>query len=138
MRDIRQYFDLITGLAESSGAESVELDFDPVDQASGDVDGVFYFYDGSRLEFTETVAIEKQSPKKLSYRYQFIHQEKTRFRYDNADHHPKLPNHPHHKHVGAKIVTAIEPMLSQVLDEVRDILDQTKNQLPAKPKRRRR
>lgn len=138
MRDIRQYFDLIAGLAENSGAESVELDFDPVGQASGDVDGVFYFYDGSRLEFTETVTIEKQSPKKLSYRYQFIHQEKTGFRYDNADHHPNLPNHPHHKHVGGRIVSAIEPTLSHVLDEVLDILDQTKNQPTSKPKRRRR
>lgn len=138
MRDIHQYFDLIAGVAESSGAESVELDFDPVGQSSGVVGGVVYFYDGSRLEFTEVVMIEKQSPKKFSYRYQYVHQGKTKFRYDNAEHHPNLSNYPHHKHVGRKIISAVEPTLSKVLDEVRDMLNQTSNEAISRPKRRRR
>ena len=59
MRDVYQYFDLIAGVAEGSGAESVELEFDSDGQVDGTVDGAFYFYDGSRLEFTDEIVIEK-------------------------------------------------------------------------------
>jgi hypothetical protein len=137
MRDIFQYFDLITNWAEASGAESVELDFDSAGSLGGQVEGVFYFYDGSRLEFTEVVAIANQQPEKLSYRYQYICGETINFRYDNSDHHRKLSNFPHHKHVGRKIVSAIEPTLGQVLDEVRDLLQTTQQEPALLPKRRR-
>jgi hypothetical protein len=55
MRTITQYFDLIASVAERSGSASVEIEFDQIDQVSGIIDGVLYFYDGSRLEFTERV-----------------------------------------------------------------------------------
>ena len=88
MRSILQYFDLITSVVEHSGAESAEVEFDERDQTTGTVDGVVYFYDGSRLEFTETVTIEHRRPIKLFYRYQYIRTGKAIFRYDNAPHHP--------------------------------------------------
>lgn len=138
MHDVIQYFDLISDTVEFSFAESVELDFDRRDFSRGLVDGVAYFSDGSRLEFTEKIVVESSRVKKQSYRYQYVQDGKTIFRYDNADHHPNLPNYPHHKHVGRKIISAIEPSLSQVLDEIRDLLNQTGDQPSSSPKRRRR
>lgn len=138
MHDVIQYFDLISDTLEFSFAELSELEYDRRDFSRGLVDGVAYFSDGSRLEFTEKIVIEDSLVKKQSYRYQYVQDGKTIFRYDNADHHPNLPNYPHHKHVGRKIISAIEPTLSQVLDEVREILKQSSAQPPSKPKRRRR
>jgi hypothetical protein len=136
MKDILQYFDLIAGTAECSGAESAELDFVPAGQTSGTVTGVFYFYDGSRLEFTERVAIEKRHPVKIYYRYQYVRGNAAVFRYDNANHHPGLSNYPHHKHSGEEILPAIEPALGQILDEVFTFLRESLN-TPASTKRRR-
>lgn len=125
MRDVFQYFDLLAKAVEFSFAESAELDFDRRDFSRGLIDGVVYFADGSRLEFTEKVILEGPEFVKQSYRYQYVRAGKTTFRYDNSEHHRKLSNFPHHKHVGRKIISAIEPTLAQVLDEVREILKET-------------
>ncbi len=118
MKNILQYFDRIADVIEYSEAESAVVEFEQIDQTHGIVDGVLYFNDDSRLEFTETVAIQKPHAIKRVYRYQYICAEKAIFRYDNAPHHPDLLNFPHHKHVGRKRLSATEPTLSQVLDEV--------------------
>ncbi len=112
MRDIQQYFDLITSVTERSGAASVDVEFDQRDPAFGTVDGILLFYDGSRLEITETVIIERYRPVKLSYRYQYVRAGEAVLRYDNALHHPDLPGFPHHKHVGNERLSAAEPTLS--------------------------
>lgn len=122
MRTIVQYFDFITSIAERSGAASVEIEFDQVDTTTGVVDGVLYFYDGSRLEFTERVSIQDRHPIKTVYRYQYIRADHPLFRYDNAAHHLDLPNFPHHKHVGIERLPAKEPTLSQVLTEAASLL----------------
>jgi len=87
MRTITQYFDLVTGVSERSGAASMEVEFDQIDQVSGIIDGTLYFFDGSRLEFTERVAIQERHPVKSVYRYQYIRAGKAVLRYDNASHH---------------------------------------------------
>ena len=137
MRTIQEYFDFISGVVERSRAESIEVEFDR-DQAAGTVDGVLYFYDGSRLEFTETVSIQRYRPVKLTYRYQYIRADESVFRYDNARHHPDLPSFPHHKHVGNERLPAAEPTLSQVLDEVVSLLGEEVEAPPPTPRRRRR
>jgi hypothetical protein len=91
MRGIQQYFDLITSVVERSGAASVNIEFEQLDPEFGTVDGVLSFYDGSQLEFTETVAIERYRPAKLSYRYQYVRAGEAMLRYDSAPHHPDLP-----------------------------------------------
>src|SRR5881394_885663 len=118
MRNILQYFDRIADVIEYSEKESAEVDFEQIDQIHGIVDGMLYFNDGSRLEFTEIVAIQKPLAIKRVYRYQYIRAKKAIFRYDNAPHHPDLLNFPHHKHVGRKRLSATEPTLSQVLEEI--------------------
>jgi hypothetical protein len=137
VRTIQEYFDLISGVAEQSGAESTEIEFDQ-DQAAGTVDGVLYFYDGSRLEFTETVSIQHYRPVKLAYRYQYIRAGEAIFRYDNVRHHRDLSTFPHHKHVGKERLPATEPTLSQVLKEVAARLGKEITVAQPAPKRRRR
>jgi hypothetical protein len=137
MRDIQRYFDLVTSVAEHSGAASAEIAFDRRDPTFGTADGVLFFYDGSRLEFTEIVTIERYRPVKLSYRYQYVRAGEEVLRYDNAPHHPDLPGFPHHKHVGKERLSAAEPTLSQVLKEVAVLLGEEAEASPA-PKRRRR
>lgn len=136
MRTIVQYFDLITGLAERSGAASVEIEFDQIDTTTGVVDGVLSFYDGSRLEFTERVAIQNRHPINTLYRYQYVSAKPAIFRYDNAAHHPHLPNFPHHKHVGKTRLPAIEPTLKQVLEEIFSLL--STETAPSKRRRTKR
>jgi hypothetical protein len=137
MRDILQYFDLVSGLAEGCGAETVELEFDQVNLTGGGVEGVPYFYDGSRLEISEAVVITQPHPVKLFYRCQYVRAGEPVFRYDNAEHHPGPSNYPHHKHIGGTIVSAIEPMLSQILGEVAGCLREAAKVTPTPPKRRR-
>ncbi len=137
MRDVQQYFDLLSATVDFSLTTSAELEFERRDFSRGVVEGVFYFADGSRLEFTERIVIESARPVKREYRYQYVRVGKTVFRYDNAAHHPKLSNFPHHKHVGRKVIAAIEPALNQVLDEVQTLLQAARNEPPVPPKRRR-
>jgi hypothetical protein len=44
---------------------------------------------------------------------------------------------PHHKHVGNKMLPAIEPTLKQVLDEVNELLQKGVDSPSSQPKRRR-
>jgi hypothetical protein len=74
---------------------------------------------------------------KRRYRYQYVRSEKEIFRYDNARHHPKLSNFPHHKHVGGKTLTALEPSLSQVLDEIARWMEAQPIAPPVTAKRKR-
>lgn len=138
MRDISAYFNFITRVAERSGAASVDIEFNQRDPMFGRVNGVISFYDGSRLEFRETVAIERYRPVKFSYRYQYIRAGEAVLRYDNAPHHPDLPSFPHHKHVGNERLPATEPTLSQVLNEVASPLGEEAEVPPPAPRRRRR
>jgi hypothetical protein len=117
MRDVSQYFELIEKDVEYSPATEAEIEILRFDAKSGLIEGVLYFADGSRLEFTERVVIEQRRLVKQEYRYQFVRNEEAVFRYDNAPHHTHISTHPHHKHVGAKILPALEPEFSHVLDE---------------------
>lgn len=138
MRSIAPYFDLIFRVVESSGAASADLDTRQQDPTHGVIEGALYFYDDSRLEFTEIVVIERCRPVKLLYVYQYIRGGEAIFRYDNAPHHPDLPTFPHHKHVKKERLSAAEPTLSQVLNEVSALLSEGPTDTPQGPQRRRR
>jgi hypothetical protein len=137
MRDVSQHFELIEKAVEYSGATAAEIDIERRDAARGLINGVVYFADGSRLEFSERVFIAKGRLVKSKYRYQFVRDEVAIFRYDNAPHHEHVATHPHHKHVGAKIIPAIEPEFSQVLDEAVALIEETSHPGSAGKKRRR-
>ncbi|MGH9841335.1 MAG: toxin-antitoxin system TumE family protein [Blastocatellia bacterium] len=137
MRDVSQHFELIEKAVEYSGATEAEIEIKRRDATRGLINGVVYFADGSRLEFSERVVIEKGRPVKSKYRYQFVRDNVTIFRYDNAPHHEHVTTHPHHKHAGSKILPAIEPEFGQILDEVAALLLEAVNQ-PGKKWRQRK
>ncbi len=136
MRDVSQYYDLIAKAVEFGSAVSIELEFERVDYSRGTIDGAIYFADGSRLEFTEVIVIERSRPIKRDYRYQYVRAGEPVFRYDNAAHHSHIATFPHHKHVGSEMLPAIEPTLKQVLDEVAELLSEEAGS-SSQPKRRR-
>jgi hypothetical protein len=136
MRHVGQYFEIIEKAIEYSPAEAAEIEIERRDATHGTIEGVVYFADGSRLEFTERIVIEQSRPVKREYRYQFVSQSQTLFRYDNAPHHPQIVTFPHHKHIGAKIMPALEPEFSQVLAEALSLVQEvTPSQTPAKRRR---
>lgn len=137
MRSLQEYVDLIARVVEYSEAESAEIDVEQ-DPTAGKVKGALYFRDGSRLEFTETVTLERYRPVKLYYVYQYISGGEAIFRYDNAPHHPELFTFPHHKHVGKARLPATEPTLSHVVSEVAALLSEKPKGPSGRPKRRRR
>ena len=137
MRDVSQYFELIEKAIEYSPATEAEIEILRLDAKSGLIEGVLYFADGSRLEFTERVVIEQRRLVKQEYRYQFVRNEEAVFRYDNAPHHKHISTHPHHKHVGAKILPALEPEFSQALDEAVALLIEGAGHVKRGSKRRR-
>lgn len=131
MRDVLQYFDLMLKLIEFSQAVSSQLDLEQLDHKRGTVEGAIYFADGSRLEFTERIVIDRARPIKRQYRYQYV-------RGESAPHHPRLPGFPHHKHVGRKTSPALEPTLKQVLQEVSEFLpEETQSRAATHPRRAR-
>lgn len=124
MKNVYSYFDLIDSLIRHSGAIDYEVNYTSVTPLSGLTKGTLYFADGSRLEFTETIVIIARHSEKQVYSYQYLHEDKTIFRYDNSPHHRRLPNFPHHKHIGRKVLSASEPTLKYVLDEIMDSIGQ--------------
>jgi hypothetical protein len=119
---------MIDGTVTRSGAEDSQVTYEPLTHISGFINGTIYFFDGSRLEFSELVHIRAGRPIKESYRYQYIKERKAVFRYDNSRHHRKLPNFPHYKHIGRKVAGATEPTLSQVLKEVAILMVQDESE----------
>jgi hypothetical protein len=79
--------------------------------------------DGSRLVFTERIFIRNYRSFKARYSYQYLRDDETILRYDNAPHHLHLPTFPHHKHEGDTIIASSEPTLQQVLAEIASLMD---------------
>ncbi|HHJ06666.1 MAG TPA: hypothetical protein ENK24_04125 [Anaerolineae bacterium] len=81
------------------------------------------FYDGSELQVMEKLMIERYILVKPRYVYHYQQADGSLvFRYDNAPHHPEIETYPHHKHIGAQVVAALPPDLSEVLREIDGIL----------------
>jgi hypothetical protein len=124
VRDVLQYFAILDSTIRHSAVVDAEVDFERRTQHHGKITGTLQFADGSRLRFREIVTILAREPVKQRYSYQYLQEAHTVFRYDNSPHHRGLPNFPHHKHVGRKVVGAIEPMLGQVLKEILTLMGQ--------------
>jgi hypothetical protein len=94
----------------------------PTSALGGRIWGRLRFYDGSLLEFEEKLT-QIDGVERVFYRYHYQRADGTPvFRYDNAPHHPELPNFPHHKHIGDRVEPAEPPDLSEVLKEIDGIL----------------
>ncbi len=72
------------------------------------------FVDDSLLMYTD---IDILSEERRKYSFQWMKPDGTLLiRWDNAEHHPHISTHPHHKHVGSD--TNIEPSPEMTLNSV--------------------
>ena len=81
-------------------------------------DGKIIFYNGSILEFTESI-----TPKLFKYRYQYMDTEGNLiFRYDNVPHYNEIASFPEHKHYPDTVVESNPVDLRQVIEEIISII----------------
>ena len=118
------YFRYINNiLALSRIVKSQDVHTEKRTPTEGFLRGDVLFKDDSRLHFRELVTTEP-SVQLVSYTYQYMRADGTTiFRYDDADHFPKLPTAPHHKHIGENEVVATNaPDLQFVMKEIEALI----------------
>jgi hypothetical protein len=121
---IKDYLYRLYDTVSSRGYVEIEyLNFDEMPERQGIVEGRLIFYDGSLLEFDETILVRGEELLKLRYAYHYQNASgEIIFRYDNAPHYPNIPTYPHHKHVGSTVQPSSIPDLSEVLSEVEQMI----------------
>ena len=81
------------------------------------------FYDASQLAASEKLDVERNAIIKTRYAYHYQDSDGALiFRYDNVPHHPEVETHPHHKHIGNRVVPAEPPDLGDILREIDNVL----------------
>ncbi len=98
MKDVETYFVFAESVLRHSGATDESITYRLLSHTSGLVQGWASFADGSRLEFFESVTLTKGWVRRTRYRYHYMLEGKTLFRYDTAPHYPHLRTFPYHKH----------------------------------------
>lgn len=98
------YRSVLQLLTTSRVVTSQRVEFDEQDVYVAYLKGAIDLIDGSTLFFAQYVQIEEQGRgqiNRLKYRYHWqAPQGETRYRWDNARHHPDLGTFPEHVHVG--------------------------------------
>lgn len=120
---ILNYFQEIEQTINSSeGVVSLNLEKRIINDSFGVFKGQVIFKHGV-LDFLEVVRIEDTgNPFKKKYKYHFRdHDDELIFRYDNVPHHPEINTFPHHKHTKGQIADSIEPDLTDVLKEIKNL-----------------
>jgi len=81
-------------------------------------DGKIVFYNGSILEFTESI-----TPERFKYRYHYMNPQRDLiFRYDNVPHHREIATFPDHKHYPNTVIESQSVDLRQVIEEIISII----------------
>ena len=118
---IEVYFAQVTRWIQACRlVEQSNITFQARQTSLGYIRGELMFRDGSILHIRELVDVE-YTVDRLAYAYQWMDKDRRLiFRYDNAEHHPHIPSHPHHKHIGqpVSIVYSTGSMLDDVLREI--------------------
>ena len=96
---------------------SFSFSVDPRSDYVGFIQGSLEFLQGSRLFFKEYVDLQ-ESIEKLSYSFHYQDSDNNLiFRYDNANHQPRL-DYIDHKHIKDKILSSEIPDIEQVILEI--------------------
>lgn len=123
---LTEYFaGLVKGIEEYSKTNLIiyiDLHIDCRTEKIGIIKGVITLIDDSKLFFTEYIDV-RYKIEKFTYSFHFQQKDgKLIFRYDNADHKPRL-NFNSHKHLSSgEIVQSGVPELNNILEEVMDYL----------------
>jgi hypothetical protein len=116
---------LLDTLSASGQARLVNLQVDQRSMVRGFISGTLEFEDNSELHFREFLDLAQARPK-VMYAYQYQAANGTLlFRYDNAAHASKSVSQ-EHKHTFEGAVPSPVPTLSQVLDEILDLMGSSK------------
>ncbi|MHB8574837.1 MAG: toxin-antitoxin system TumE family protein [Dehalococcoidia bacterium] len=102
MRELDPYFeDVIRILGDGVGADEIaDLAIDTRAYQFGRLVCTLHYPDGSRLDILLWAVCADDAIEWTHYRVHYRDvRDQTRFRYDNAPHHPDLPNFPHHLHL---------------------------------------
>jgi hypothetical protein len=119
MKTIEEYFDQIRKLIQAIPEAHAERYEEQVLSATrGNLRIRLRFSDQALLEISEAFVLIADELRWLSYRYHYQDPSTALvFRYDNTPHHPEIPTHPDHKHIGGHIVASVHPSIEQVLYE---------------------
>ncbi len=102
------------------GIAEAQVNTTELSRVYGVIKGTIILLDGSYMDFSEEIFIVENAITKKRYRYQYVKNNESIFRYDNYPNHPGLRPPYHHKHVAAKrrVVRMKEaPKLIDVLEE---------------------
>jgi len=125
--DLHRYLIRVYSLVTSRQDIDVERIYtdETIPGREGTFEGRLRFWDGSLLEFVETLVVRGFLIVKTDYAYHYQDSEdQIIFRYDNAPHHPEIATFPHHKHFFDKqnrretFIAAALPDLHAVLREI--------------------
>lgn len=127
---VEEHFQAIrTRLLADTTIASYTIVRDQVTPSAGQMRVRKTFTDKSWLEFSEVIRKDDRCAAVIvAYSYHWMDDSnQLRLRWDNAEHYPKLPGFPHHRHEGdEKNVLSGEPMnLSKVLDHITGELKKT-------------
>ncbi len=120
---ILDYFHEIEQIINSfDGVVSINLEKRIINDSFGIYKGQVEFKRGV-LDLLEVVRIsDTGDPLKMKYKYHFRdHDDMMIFRYDNVPHHPEIDTFPHHKHDKDRITGSVEPDLTEVLKEIKNL-----------------
>ncbi len=101
--DVQSYFDTIKfKLATSPVIKKIHVVQEQGLENAGFFRARLDLENGDFVEVAEFFMIAQGQSQTIEYRYQWMNSSKQRLRkrWDNAAHHPGLPNFPHHVHIG--------------------------------------
>lgn len=127
---LKQYLLFVEGLLSSRRDLTVEeLEIREIEpDRTARLRGRVQFWDGSTLQFAESLAMRGLALAKTRYSYHYQDAgEHLVFRYDNVPHHPQVATYTHHKHIGSasfaeRVEAAQAPELLAVLREIETYL----------------
>ena len=123
---LTEYFARLVKVIEEHSKTNLIIDSDlHIDcrtEKIGIIKGIISFIDNSNLFFTEYLDI-RYKIEKLTYSFHYQQKDgKLIFRYDNAEHKPRL-NFAYHKHLSSgEIIQSDIPDLSNIFEEIMDYL----------------
>lgn len=123
MRDLIPYLDdVIRILTSAVPGGTVERSLIRVrDNEVGGISSLIRYPDASALHLRIWADCSGNVPKWRSYAFDYrANDGSLRFRYDNAAHHPGLPNFPHHVHLPGDVTLAAEsPSLREIAARIK-------------------
>jgi len=122
---VQHYFAVAASLLDRHWAiADHQTEFEQIGAFHGRIRSRVTFLDGLYLDFSKFVAEESGKVKRLRYRYQYLREGQSVFRYDNFPRHPGVPPPYHHFHSPDGQVLPINepPTLLEVIEQIAKML----------------